>query len=348
MGGSVYVLGAGFSAGLGFPVTTDLLPLALARLSEEERKLTERVLEFHFPDFNASDVKTYPNIEDVLTRIRINLDLFYATRAREGQLRHSDLALVEGNLLHALVQLFHEIRTEIAIPGPAWLRVFVEQVKREKATIISFNWDLVLDVLLGDDKPKQSLYAAGLRFKNRTCLLKPHGSLNWYSDEFAQHFKEGRAIPLWKPARGKERRFDSVWLFSYPRHPITSVGRRYVPWIVPPTFIKSFEHPFFQHIFRVAVERLGSAKEVFFLGYSMPQYDYHAEFMLRCGFHVQREGAISTRSKRSRVSGRSKVTVVNPDAAAADRIKRVLGVECRYEKMSVATWIRAGNLSTNT
>jgi hypothetical protein len=341
----VYIVGAGFSAGLGFPVTADLLSLALARMPADQQRLLKRILEFHFPDFRPNDVRTYPNIEDVLTRIRINIDLFDATRRWEGRLKIAHLEAAERDLLYVLVQWFHQIRTEIRDPSPEWLETFVRKVKEEQATIISFNWDLVLDVLLSDKAPGQAFYGMGLRVKKAIYLLKPHGSLNWYGHEYAQHFSPDSASLLWKPTRPEHERFDSVWLFRHFRAPITKVpGRQYAPKIVPPTYLKSFEHPFFREIFRLAVERMGEAKEVFFLGFSMPQYDYHAEFLLRCGFHAQRDGLIVRAKRRTRAIGPARVIVVNPDDKAAERVRRVLGVECEHEKMSVSTWIRSSKL----
>lgn len=48
-GSRVYVVGAGFSAGLGFPLTNELLALALARMHVGERDLIVKIIEFHFP-----------------------------------------------------------------------------------------------------------------------------------------------------------------------------------------------------------------------------------------------------------------------------------------------------------
>ncbi|SRR6266496_101021 len=133
----VYVIGAGFSAGLGFPVTKELLPLALSRMTPRERSLLRRIINFHFPTFRADDFETYPNIEDLLTKIKVNVDLFRATREREGRLRLKHLQAVERNLLYQLAVLFHKILDEMG--DPEWLRKFIAHVNRNAATIISFN-----------------------------------------------------------------------------------------------------------------------------------------------------------------------------------------------------------------
>ncbi len=202
-----------------------------------------------------------------------------------------------------------------------------------------------MDARLGAE-PTKTLYGLGLRIKNAVRLLKPHGSLNWYQEDLAQYFSEGKAIPLWQPSRKAEQEFQAVWLFKNPRQPRTSVpDRQYIPWVVPPTHFKSFDHPFFQRLFLEAVRRLGTAKEIVFLGYSMPPYDLHAEFLLHCAFHNQKEGEIVTGRKRSRPTGKARVVVVNPDAMVAERIRKVLGVNCVHHQMSASTWVRLGMMN---
>ncbi len=339
----VYVIGAGFSAGLGFPLTAELLPLALSQMNDKERRSLTKIIEFHFPSFRVDDFGSYPNIEDLLTKIRVNIDLFPATRVQEGKFQLGHLVTAEREVLYRLVVLFHTILEEMGEPG--WLSTFIDRVKRKQETIVSFNWDLVLDARLGD-KPSKTLYGFGVRIKKAVRLLKPHGSLNWYQQDLARHFKSGKAIPLWEPREG-ERSFPSLWLFKYPRQPRTSVpSRQYVPWVVPPTHMKSFDHPFLQEVFRIALSRIGTAKEVVFLGYSMPPYDEHAEFLLRCAFHVQKDGEIVGPRKRSRPTGPATVIVVDPDAAVAERIQRVLGVKCIHHQMTVATWVRSGKIGS--
>jgi len=71
---SVYVVGAGLSAGLGFPTVAGLLPglwdrIGAAGLADDLGK----VIRFHHPDFNPSLPDTYPNIERLLSEMKRTL-----------------------------------------------------------------------------------------------------------------------------------------------------------------------------------------------------------------------------------------------------------------------------------
>jgi hypothetical protein len=67
-----------------------------------------------------------------------------------------------------------------------------------------------------------------------------------------------------------------------------------------------------------------------------------AQFIFRCGFHNQREGVIVRGGGRSVPSGPAKVTVVNPDSAAARRLESVVGRDSEFEwqPLKVEEWVK--------
>lgn len=341
MNHDVYVVGAGFSANLGFPLTAELLPFALGRLGRAAKSRLLKVISFHFPDFVANDAGTYPNIEELLTRIEINKSLFHASRSMVGRFTEQDLDEIRKQLLYTITTSFLEMREGIGKED--WLNTLVSRVVKTNATIISFNWDLVLDVALAVKDISSEFYDSEARI-SAPLLLKPHGSLNWYLGEQGITLSESGRDVMWKPPAPTRNEWDPVYLFKFARQPISSYKRKYMPWIIPPTFIKSFGHPFLQGILRECVARLSTADTVYFLGYSMPKYDFHSEFIFRCGFYNQREGMIP-RSLATKSKKQAKVVVVNPDKGAAERITRILGVKARHVPMTVATWIRSGSLA---
>ncbi len=81
---TVYVIGAGFSAGLGYPLTKGLLIDVWSRLNKDSRNQLHRIIKFHHPGFTTKRKTTFPDIEQLLTEIAVNLDLFYASRPAEG------------------------------------------------------------------------------------------------------------------------------------------------------------------------------------------------------------------------------------------------------------------------
>ena len=110
-----------------------------------------------------------------------------------------------------------------------------------------------------------------------------------------------------------------------------------MPVIIPPIYNKDFSHDVFRDIWRNCVASLSSASKVVFLGYSLPDADLHARFILRCGFHNQVDGEL-LRGKRADPTGKSEVVIVNPDQHAASRIERGVGnhIRCDWHPMPVA------------
>jgi hypothetical protein len=142
----VYVVGAGFSAGLGYPLTKSLLIDVWGRLTKDAKRQLRQIIEFHHPGFSIARKTTFPDIEQLLTQIAVNLDLFDASRHVEGNFRKADLLRAREELLSEIGKWFHELYTP-AKSAP-WLAEAVKMFRRENAAIISFNWDLILDQLL--------------------------------------------------------------------------------------------------------------------------------------------------------------------------------------------------------
>ena len=142
---------AGFSAGLGYPLVSDLLVrLWNERKNEELKEQLEPIIRFHHPEFNARRLTSFPNIEQLLSEMQVNDKLFYWSREYEGNFRRCELRRGQEDLLMEITRWFHEISNNV-MPVPSqnhWLNVFRERVNSENSAIISFNWDLIIDELL--------------------------------------------------------------------------------------------------------------------------------------------------------------------------------------------------------
>ncbi|WP_260734524.1 hypothetical protein [Tunturiibacter lichenicola] len=330
---NVYVVGAGFSVGLGFPMTTNLLVDVWDRLTREVRENLAKVISFHNPGFRPARRTTFPYIEDLLTQIAVNLEMFDSSRTTTGNFTKADLIDAREELLTEIAKWFHELFQESG--EPEWLKRFAERVIREKAVVVSFNWDLILDEMLfgGDVAPEN--YGLG-KASEGPILLKPHGSLNWYEEDQIAKVAEEKRVTLHK--RTKE--YPAVQAFVHPRHIVSKTGRRYTPLIVPPQYLKDFSRPISKSVWRSCVEALSVAPEVFFLGYSLPGSDLQAQFIMRCGFYNQSEG-LPASPKRKGATGPARVCIVNPDRASAQRIEGVLrsGQKCVWEPQKVEEWV---------
>jgi hypothetical protein len=75
----------------------------------------------------------------------VNLQLFDASRPAEGRFTKDQLGHSREILLSTIAAWFHDIYWEAT--GISWLSEIVRRLRREKAAIVSFNWDLILDHL---------------------------------------------------------------------------------------------------------------------------------------------------------------------------------------------------------
>jgi hypothetical protein len=333
----VYVIGAGFSAGLGYPLTSDLLLRLWSRLEESFRHQLQRVIEFHHPGFDPTRFVSFPNVEELLSEMLVNEELFDASRQYEGNFTQTELRDLQRDLLLRIADWFHELSADVSpsTPKANWLKRFRNRIERENAAIISFNWDLILDELLFGTELSALSYGFSAPTSSGAVLLKPHGSLNWFEEKEGQHIKGEKRIKVFD-AKGS----DSVYAFREFRAPRSAVGRTYAPLIVPPVYLKNFNKPVFEAVWKKCTSVLGTATEVVFLGYSMPSADLHAQFILRCGFNNQVEGELEEHG-RAPATGAAPVTIVNPDRSAAQRIAAVVGRQsaCEWVSMPAADWL---------
>jgi hypothetical protein len=274
----VYVIGAGFSAGLGFPMTNDLLVKVWDRLESDLREKLVKIIRFHHPGFDPTQRTTFPELEPLLSSMEANRELFHHTRTATGKFKPKDISEATEGLLWHVAQWFEEIHARVRTDSNTWVHKFAEGVRKDGSTIISFNWDLVLDELLLKEVTSPTQYGFQGSAEGLT-LLKPHGSLNWFDEKQSKRLKDRFKVPLAK-ASGK-----GTYAFTKFRSPKSKIGNRYQPLIVPPHYMKRFDQPGFKEVWNTCVSKLSTAREVIFIGYSLPPSDFHARFMLRCAFH---------------------------------------------------------------
>jgi hypothetical protein len=339
---TVFVVGAGFSAGLGYPLVNDLLIRLWPKIPEGEIRNLSKVITFHHPGFDPTRKTSFPNIETLLSEMAANEQLFRASRSAPTGFTREKLREIRDNLLYAISKWFHELFHEVETTNRSWLSHFKEAVLKTNATIISFNWDLVIDHLLLGDRISRDSYGLGETTRSGPILIKPHGSLNWYDGKQGENIKQVRRIELHAGKR------DTVYAFTEFREPHSKLDRRYSPLIIPPVFNKSFEQEIFTPLWQKCVSEISVANNVVFLGYSLPDADLQARFILRCGFHNQVEG-LPVRGGRAKPTGPSSVVIVNPDVASARRIEGIIarGGQCVWQPFTVEKWFedRAGERS---
>nr|WP_232117600.1 hypothetical protein [Luteimonas sp. XNQY3] len=333
----MYVVGAGLSAGLGFPTIQNLLPQLWKRLDKSTASDLTKVVRFHHPNFDPARIGPFPTIEELLSEMKANADLFQSTRPAAGGFTSDKLEDRQSRLLYALATWFHELKKDALRAKHDWLDHLVAAMKGERAAIVSFNWDLVLDELLFGEELDKASYGFDAR-STGVRLIKPHGSLNWYQGDTARPLKQEKKFAL----GGKGN--SAVFAFRPMREPKSTKGRRYMPLIVPPVYAKQFEGPVFRRLWQETVSVLSTATEVRFLGFSLAHADFHARFVLRCGFYNQVHGQLKSDGTRECPTGPSTVVVVDPSAEAYKRIRGVVGSDCTFHQQTLEAWIANSGL----
>ena len=135
----VYVIGAGFSAGLGYPLMNDILTRLWDYIDDTEfKRRMVRVIRFYYPNLRGTD---FPNVEELLSRMVVNEQLLDSSRQYEGEFTKEELSNLQHVLLLKISEWFHDIlkRANPSRTGFGWLYDFRDRVVREDAVVYLFQ-----------------------------------------------------------------------------------------------------------------------------------------------------------------------------------------------------------------
>ena len=316
---TVYVLGAGFSYEAGVPLQSQILerirdldPLsAPSLLSEIFAECQGRSIAFISRIFEQVP---NPRLEDIFTLI----DQSVQHRNYCVGYNWQEIEVIRRALLNAIVHLFHS--GESAIP-PDKNKLYKEIAaflieRRVKAgqknhpfSVISLNWDCLLEnaiywcldqyAITGVDvdyccytTPLQGLHgektehvpsiqqkAVGLY---NLKVMKLHGSINCVICPNCNRLYAGLHAPIeWMEeylANKTCPRCSKVMSLSPEGD---AIGPILEPLLISPTFLKELNNTHIQMIWHNAYVDLCEAKEVVFIGYSLPEADYHLRTLLK-------------------------------------------------------------------
>jgi hypothetical protein len=328
----VYVLGAGFCRdfhpGL-FPLAWDFLKIA-------KSLYRYRPDEYH-PDLAAFIVKyfgdeIYPDIERVLSFLA-STPVHDPQIQPERQHLYDQLVNIISDTLNAATASVMGRRSTHSKRRPPDVRwevysSFVRHLVEKRAVLITFNYDLLLELFLTDTQHwrmddgygihiplilelspiyEPSIDLANNAGKSACLLLKLHGSINWGSPVTGTGNQTQR--PIYRlPEGGSPLAFGSIRV-----DPSDETKRiAYRPVIIPPVLDKStmLGHSKIRELWSMAMESVRNADEVTVIGYSLPLTDFPADFMFREACHRSAQ----------------KVTLVCPDAAEKEVLARFTSV----------------------
>lgn len=313
---TVFVLGAGFSAAAGFPLQSQILPRIRGfpvDLLTSPRHTIDVFLPARKQLLDFLDRVFPPDVDPPLEDIFTLLDQTIAHRDSCGGYPWTKLVQVRESLGRAILFVFHEAGT--AVSGPSrdlylsiaahllCLRASAGQ-KADVVSVVSVNWDYLLDDMvfdcigragldekididyccysnpLGSSRHVPSLLQKVKGLFN-VKLMKLHGSANWLRCPNCNRLYTGigAGLDVW----------DNYMLPQPCRYCAPDVKASSAtdetpllePFVISPTYVKVFDNPHIQMIWHNAYVDLAEADRIVFVGYSLPEADYHVRTLLR-------------------------------------------------------------------
>jgi hypothetical protein len=280
----VFFFGAGASKEEGGLLTSQLLFESLKN-RDVKQEFSDLVKDFLRDLFFVEDVNNIaseedlPEFEELLTIVDLSL-----LKKEEFSTKWNNAALIK--LREALIYCMARI-LEIKLRPPETedryqechktlvRKIFDKGSRIGENSFISLNYDILLDNAILNMHPEiHTDYA--IDFRNftppdpdrKTKLLKLHGSLNWALCPVCNS--------LWIKLGGKIA--DKIISERIKCERDQAVQQTL---LVPPTWLKEYNNPHLAKIWLEAEYLLQKANAVYFIGYSLPQSDYHIKYLLK-------------------------------------------------------------------
>jgi hypothetical protein len=347
----VYVLGAGASSVHGAPVTDQILPYALTIPAYRKDRRLNTVRSFLREVFNFDSParrkdrkwKDTPGLVDVLSMADMAIDRKenLSRTFNVERLRHLRSALEFAIFL----ALENSLSRSKKAKSKATKRL-VSRLDPKRSAIISFNYDIVVDVALArqgagekglprvsyEDMAERKTFAAlrdridyGVEFANlpatqgpgRFRLFKLHGSLNWLhntvsGDLYYGGLRKAVGIVYGQPEYGRTENLYGLFdRRADEKGREAAAIRDFEPILVTPTQLKDLRNTHLARIWQEAERTIRRARSVTFVGYSLPGDDLHVKYLFKRAVETRRPGPPNLR-----------ITVVDKGDEKTSQVKR--------------------------
>ena len=307
---TVFVLGAGFSVEQAYPLARTMKEELIKFLKDERHYEYQGFMEPGSGGYSEGQFFTGLNMveqaegdlqfEDLLMKLAVWM--------KEG---YEDPCYQTYEVLQIGVRrMLWSIHNSIEETAPAYKNFATWLGMRQKSGIVSFNWDLQVELLL----TKANLAWSYSTRSKRVPIIKPHGSINWRT-----HLRKGlRAdYPHWQ-SLGPDSKlsYDRIEPLSNPDPSGVNHNLNYFLLPGDPDLPETDKDA--KWLWSEAYRLINMAELIVFIGYSLPDYDSYAQMFFKN----------STKGKR--------VIVINPSARDLKRFSSVIGtgIELRQEKFS--------------
>lgn len=308
MSKTVFILGAGASyshSNKEFPLINDIFKVAkqslITSLITDINTLNpnyECVENYIKEKFNKSilDSRQKLNIEDILTNLEIDIE----------KTKNNDLQIIKDRIIAIIFNTFFILTNKsYYYKRSCDYFLFFNQLK-DNDTIITYNWDLLLDNILDREKIISNIKNLGqvedgilkkqyLRmltdlsayrdlswdrtiapyenYHSKGYYLKLHGSIDWLYCPNEDCGLYSKVFPI-KKIIGEE-----YLIAKYKCHECSSKMKHL---IIPPVLNKNYSSfPFVKKLWNIALEELKSADELVIWGYQLPPTDFYNRWLFR-------------------------------------------------------------------
>jgi hypothetical protein len=299
---SVFLLGAGASKAAGAPLMAEFLTAAknLRRfgLATEYHKSFDLVFKAMaaLQAIHSKSTLDFNNVESLFSAFEVAKTLDKLP-GFESEAIDEIIDSLKTVIVVTLEQTIKFPCNGTSIHAPLPYEPFAELVKTllrkvvpsHQVAILTFNYDICIDYALYQ-RDFQVHYGLDGKLGDGASvpLLKLHGSLNWTENEATKEIIPWNLEDYFR-ARGRVHAFDHTTELSLPigsqlshfkpkNVPITGT-----PVIVAPTFNKGDSHRTLSKVWKAAAEALGTAENIFIIGYSFPETDKFFEYLYALG-----------------------------------------------------------------
>lgn len=324
-----YILGAGFSKVCGFPLARELtcqvFESAYPVENQQRKQAKKAYIDFLQSIYLDCDFKTnWPDFEDLISlldeweRYRFDYEGPIPT-SNDYNPKHLKIVLLKSMGLH-LCKIVGECEdNQMQI-----IKDFVSSVVESKEIIVSFNWDLLIEIACR--KLGKPFYYGK---ENEGCLsvIKPHGSLN-LAEMSRDHYDEAkvRSINVHSIEIIHE---DKGIVVVRAENPEDSANRIIHPFkdvlLVEPTARKAYTSTWIKQQWQYALDVIRSVDEIVVIGYSLPKADFRPRILFQlAGLYRKKLPSI---------------TIIDPDAdRLIDHYKRFSMLKITPIKRSWKDW----------
>lgn len=290
-----FIFGAGASKAEGAPTTKDLLPSTINEFPNDDQiyRVKKFLSDVFYIDFNSNNIK-YPSFEDVLNLIDASI-IEQRDLSKEYDFRK--LEDLRDAFIYSIAKIIQKSLEHIDgnIHRNFIRKIFTSNERNQLNTsFINLNYDILLDNALIpllnrnididycidfrnsdfyenlppniNDRTTQQWHKP--RIHNAMYLLKPHGSLNWL------YCPNCQTIKITPKEKGALKIFTEYTTCE-------NDGSRQRPVVVAPTWHKNYSNPHMSAIWLKAGQILRQAKEVIFIGYSLPEADHRLRYLFK-------------------------------------------------------------------